>query len=61
MLLRTFLGGPDRNRTGDPHNANVVRSQLRYRPVYGCIIRPGSWDVKGKGEASGPPLWNFTW
>ena len=25
-------GGPDRIRTDDPHNANVVRSQLRYRP-----------------------------
>ena len=24
--------GPDRIRTDDPHNANVVRSQLRYRP-----------------------------
>ena len=29
-LLR--LGGPDRIRTDDPYNANVVRSQLRYRP-----------------------------
>ena len=26
-------GGPDRIRTDDPYNANVVRSQLRYRPV----------------------------
>ena len=26
-------GGPDRIRTDDPHNANVVRSQLRYRPI----------------------------
>lgn len=25
-------GGPDRIRTDDPHNANVMRSQLRYRP-----------------------------
>ena len=25
-------GGPDRIRTDDPYNANVVRSQLRYRP-----------------------------
>lgn len=28
----SLLGGPDRIRTDDPHNANVVRSQLRYRP-----------------------------
>lgn len=27
-----FSGGPDRIRTDDPHNANVMRSQLRYRP-----------------------------
>lgn len=26
-------GGPDRIRTDDPHNANVVRSQLRYKPI----------------------------
>ena len=26
------LDGPDRIRTDDPHNANVMRSQLRYRP-----------------------------
>ena len=32
-----FLGGPDRIRTDDPHNANVVRSQLRYRPVFVCF------------------------
>ena len=31
-LLRLF-GGPDRIRTDDPYNANVVRSQLRYRPI----------------------------
>ena len=28
----SLLGGPDRIRTDDPHNANVMRSQLRYRP-----------------------------
>ena len=27
-----FFGGPDRIRTDDPYNANVMRSQLRYRP-----------------------------
>ena len=26
------IGGPDRIRTDDPYNANVMRSQLRYRP-----------------------------
>ena len=31
--LRCFFGGPEEIRTLDPHNANVVRSQLRYRPV----------------------------
>ena len=29
----SLLGGPDRIRTDDPHNANVVRSQLRYKPI----------------------------
>ena len=34
-LLRRngFFRGPDRIRTDDPHNANVVRSQLRYKPI----------------------------
>ena len=34
-LAVSFLknGGPDRIRTDDPYNANVVRSQLRYRPI----------------------------
>ena len=29
----SFFGGPDRIRTDDPHNANVMRSQLRYWPI----------------------------
>ena len=33
-----FRGGPDRIRTDDPHNANVVRSQLRYKPRIIYII-----------------------
>ena len=28
-----LFGGPDRIRTDDPYNANVMRSQLRYRPI----------------------------
>ena len=28
-----FIGGLEEIRTPDPHNANVVRSQLRYKPV----------------------------
>ena len=31
--LRVFFGGPEEIRTLDPYNANVMRSQLRYRPV----------------------------
>lgn len=51
-----FFSGPDRIRTDDPHNANVVRSQLRYKPVYeivrclkslnGLIIAPEEDYVK---------------
>ena len=33
-------------RTLDPHNANVVRSQLRYKPMYRNIILPGKNVVK---------------
>ena len=29
----TIFGGPEEIRTLDPYNANVVRSQLRYRPI----------------------------
>ena len=28
-----LFGGLEEIRTPDPHNANVVRSQLRYKPV----------------------------
>ena len=28
-----LFGGPEEIRTPDPHNANVMRSQLRYRPM----------------------------
>ena len=35
----SLFGGPEEIRTPDPYNANVMRSQLRYRPMgYGCII-----------------------
>ena len=27
------FGGPEEIRTPDPYNANVMRSQLRYRPI----------------------------
>ena len=34
-----LIGGLEGIRTLDPHNANVVRSQLRYKPInYYCII-----------------------
>ena len=29
-----LFGGLEEIRTPDPHNANVVRSQLRYKPVF---------------------------
>ena len=43
------FGGLEGIRTLDPHNANVVRSQLRYKPVYPSIILPKKTVVKGKG------------
>ena len=33
-------GGLEGIRTLDPHNANVVRSQLRYKPICSNIILP---------------------
>ena len=38
VALRDFLGGLEEIRTPDPHNANVVRSQLRYKPRIIYII-----------------------
>ena len=31
--LSFYFGGPEEIRTPDPHNANVMRSQLRYGPM----------------------------
>ena len=45
----SFFGGPEEIRTPDPYNANVMRSQLRYRPMgYSAIILPEKPDVKKK-------------
>ncbi len=33
LLGGDFFGGLEEIRTPDPHNANVVRSQLRYEPI----------------------------
>ena len=33
VFVRTLFGGLEGIRTLDPHNANVVRSQLRYKPI----------------------------
>ena len=42
-----FVGGPEGIRTLDPYNANVMRSQLRYRPMgYLCIIAQRENKVK---------------
>ena len=43
-----FIGGLEEIRTPDPHNANVVRSQLRYKPrqanytVLRCVCQADS-------------------
>ena len=46
--LRDFFGGLEEIRTPDPHNANVVRSQLRYKPgfTYPDIIAVSTNKVK---------------
>ena len=43
-----LIGGLEEIRTPDPHNANVVRSQLRYKPISRKIILPGFLFVKEK-------------
>ena len=32
-ISKSAVGGPEEIRTPDPYNANVMRSQLRYRPI----------------------------
>ena len=34
LVAALFIGGLEEIRTPDPHNANVVRSQLRYKPGF---------------------------
>ena len=52
--------GPEEIRTPDPYNANVMRSQLRYGPVYlGIIPRPGAIvkeNLRQKGNGFFPFL-----
>ena len=33
LTVAFLIGGPEEIRTPDPYNANVMRSQLRYRPI----------------------------
>lgn len=33
-MIASLFGGLEEIRTPDPHNANVVRSQLRYKPLF---------------------------
>ena len=41
-----FFGGPEEIRTPDPHNANVMRSQLRYRPKSIIYYTQPAWKSK---------------
>ena len=41
LLGALRFGGLEGIRTLDPHNANVVRSQLRYKPISSSI----DWDI----------------
>ena len=50
LLGALRFGGLEGIRTLDPHNANVVRSQLRYKPISSSIdwsiIHPFPGNVK---------------
>ena len=53
----SFFGGPEEIRTPDPYNANVMRSQLRYRPMgYFWIIQLEKRFVKEKEDTAACPL-----
>ncbi len=45
-----MVGGLEGIRTLDPHNANVVRSQLRYKPIARYIIARSGNFVKRLDE-----------
>ena len=56
-----LIGGLEEIRTPDPHNANVVRSQLRYKPVaYASIIPPANSVVK-ISRCNAKATENFRW
>ncbi len=40
-----FFGGLEEIRTPDPRNANAMRSQLRYKPIFALIVHPPFQDV----------------
>ena len=46
-----FIGGLEGIRTLDPHNANVVRSQLRYKPVVTWKLYPHFFGLSREKEA----------
>ena len=49
-LLFMKYYGPDEIRTHDPYNANVVRSQLRYKPMFYSEISLAQNSRKWKGK-----------
>lgn len=49
LLLMKYYG-PDEIRTHDPYNANVVRSQLRYKPMLYSEISLAQNSRKWKGK-----------
>ena len=52
-----FFGGPEEIRTPDPHNANVVRSQLRYKPVLVLYCDENSLSISYTQQKKEPPMW----
>ena len=56
LMAVLFLGGLEEIRTPDPHNANVVRSQLRYKPITPKIILPYFGFVKEKEHFAIAPI-----
>ena len=55
-----MFGGLEEIRTPDPHNANVVRSQLRYKPVPHDLLYVRQPLLSSKNYASSDRKKRFT-
>ena len=48
-----FVGGLEEIRTPDPRNANAMRSQLRYKPIYARNYTAAAYACQEQGKEKG--------